>query len=101
MRSPYLARRHDRPRDRMVLAAQVDRPRLPRPPVQAPLRLDRPSWVRRPPALARLHGRLGALLLPDALVQVQGKEKRLVTGHDSPNTAAASGGWRRRGDQGV
>lgn len=91
MRGPDLARDHDRASDRLVLAPQVDRPPLPRPPVQAPVRLDRGSpGVRRPPALPRFLGSLGLLGRPDRVGAVQGEGEGLDRG------SVTGGEYRRR-----
>ncbi|KAE9455403.1 hypothetical protein C3L33_12695, partial [Rhododendron williamsianum] len=78
MRGPDLGRGNDRARDRVGLAAQVDRAGLPRAPVQAPVLPDRAARVRGPPALDRLHGAVRVLGGPDALDEVQGEGQGLV-----------------------
>lgn len=69
LRSSDLARRDDRARDRVVMAASMDRARLSRPPEQVPVPLDSAAGVRGSAALVCVHGSLCFLGLPYGLVE--------------------------------
>lgn len=95
MRGPDLGRGNDRARDRVGLAAQVDRAGLPRAPVQAPVLPDRAARVRGPPALDRLHGAVRVLGGPDALDEVQGEGQGLFGRRRFGSEVVGAGGERR------
>lgn len=78
MCSSDLAGRDDRSRDRLVVAAEMDRIGLPWPPEQVQIYMDRrAAWLRRSAALARFHGSVGFLGLPRALEQFQRKRHEI------------------------
>lgn len=73
LRRPDLGGGHDRRRHRLVVAAPVDQPRLPRPPLPPPVPLDHrrrscSARVRRPPALASPHRAIRVLRLRPGVV---------------------------------